>query len=245
MNPPEIFDFIVSERFISLQGEGPSVGQPAAILRLGRCNLSCSWCDTPYTWDFEQFDPEKELSRISAAEIAGWLAEVEVDRLILTGGEPLLQQKRLPALFRLVDELRQRGNRQPLYIEVETNGTIAPIPELQERIDQWNISPKLHSAGQDRKKSFRADALELLLAGRKAYLKFVVAGEADLRDVKELCHRLGSLVPPKENILIMPEARTAEELGERSPRVAHWALREGWGFSSRLHLTLYGGKRGT
>lgn len=232
-------DFVlsVSERFVSVQGEGTTMGQPAAFLRLGRCNLACSFCDTPYTWDFARYDEDVELSEVSARDLLEWIVASAPGRLIVTGGEPLIQHRRLGLL------LARAKERVPLLVvEVETNGTIAPCPQLLALVDQWNVSPKLASSGEPEDRRIREAALEVFLQHRRAYFKFVIGCEADVAEVRELTQRLGI---GRERVLFMPEARTKEELRQRSPEVAAWALGERVRFGSRLHLELFDGRRGT
>lgn len=231
------FALSVSERFVSVQGEGPSIGQPAAFLRLGRCNLSCSFCDTPYTWDFAHYDEEAELSEVSARELLDWIVSAAPGRLIVTGGEPLIQHRRLGRLLAAA-----RESMPTLVVEVETNGTIAPCSELLGLVDQWNVSPKLASSGEPEERRIRKAALEVFLQHRRAFFKFVIGSEADVAEACALTARLGI---GHDRVLFMPEARTKEELRRRSPEVAAWALGARVRFGSRLHLELYDGRRGT
>src|SRR5205085_2854334 len=111
---------VVAEVFgPTFQGEGPSIGRRAGFVRLGRCNLDCSWCDTPYTWDWDRFDPAVELRSERLVDIVEQLAAMHPEIVVLTGGEPLLQQRHLGPLL---DACLERG----WPVEVETNGTIAP-----------------------------------------------------------------------------------------------------------------------
>ena len=70
INSP-ISNLKVSEIFDSIQGEGPSTGTPSIFLRLSTCNLKCSWCDTKYTWDWQNYDIKKEIKEISIEKIKG------------------------------------------------------------------------------------------------------------------------------------------------------------------------------
>ncbi len=107
------------EIFASIQGEGRSAGQPCAFVRLSRCNLACVWCDTAYTWDFDRFDRKANQITLSEQDAAARIAALGQHRLVITGGEPLLQA---PALARMIALL------PPMQIEVETNGTVMPPP---------------------------------------------------------------------------------------------------------------------
>src|SRR3954468_10173863 len=89
----------VSEIFESLQGEGVSTGMPCIFVRLAQCNLHCTWCDTKYTWDFERYRYEDEGREVTAREIAERVNATVSRRLVLTGGEPLLQQRPLREVF--------------------------------------------------------------------------------------------------------------------------------------------------
>lgn len=225
---------LVSEIFDSLQGEGASAGKPCRFLRLALCNLHCHFCDTKYTWDFARHDYEREVHEHQVDDLASELAGAPGRHLVVTGGEPLLQQRALVRLF----------SRLPhdLYLEIETNGTRVPLSSLCERVDQWNVSPKLASAGDTEALRIRPEALQALRDTGRAYLKLVVKTPSDLEEAEALRERFGF---GKERTLLMPEAANREELGRLSPQVASWSQALGVRFSSRLHLLLWDGRRGT
>src|SRR4051812_24141406 len=224
----------VSEIFESLQGEGVSTGAPCVFVRLAQCNLHCSWCDTKYTWDFDRYRYEDEVHEQSVAEVAQRVNAAPSRRLVLTGGEPLLQQRALKEFFaRLAPDI---------LVEVETNGTIVPEPPALSRVNQWNVSPKLANAGDPEQFRVRPEALSALRDSGRAYLKLVIGGDADFAEADALVARLAW---PRDRITWMPEARDREQLRARSFAVAEAARARSYRFSSRLHLELWGGRRGT
>jgi organic radical activating enzyme len=224
----------VSEIFESLQGEGPSSGAPCIFVRLAQCNLHCVWCDTKYTWDFERYRYEDEVRELSVAEVAQRVNADTSRRLVLTGGEPLLQQRALKEFFaRLAPDI---------VVEVETNGTISPEPAALARVNQWNVSPKLGNAGDPEHFRLRPEALSALRDSGRAHLKLVVSSALDFAEADALVARLSW---PSTRVSLMPEAADREQLRARSLAVAEAAKARGYRFSSRLHLELWGGRRGT
>src|SRR3989338_2506535 len=102
---------ILNEVFYSIQGEGLNAGKPAIFIRFGNCNLKCTWCDTKYTWDPAVSDNfEAPLERVFE-EIRKY---PQCKHLVITGGEPMLQQDAISAIRREFPDY---------YIEVETNGS--------------------------------------------------------------------------------------------------------------------------
>ena len=224
----------ISEVFESLQGEGVSMGAPCVFVRLAQCNLHCTWCDTKYTWDFEQYRYEDEVREQSVAEIAQLVNAATSRRLVLTGGEPLLQQRALKELFaRLAPDIT---------VEVETNGTIAPEAESLSRVNQWNVSPKLSNAGDPEQFRIRREVLSALRDSGRAFLKLVVSAETDYAEADAL---VASLTWPSDRVLFMPQATNRDQLRAASFAVAEAARARTFRFSSRLHLELWGGRRGT
>lgn len=215
------------EIFHSIQGEGVSQGTPCVFLRLAGCNLACSWCDTAYSWNGSA--PGVRLTPEEAAEL---VLQYPCRRLILTGGEPLIQQKALPLLLNLLPEHA---------VEMETNGTILPDAELLERIDQFNVSPKLPHSGNEAARAWKPDTLRRLADTEKAWFKFVVACEGD---VKAILRQASEARIPAERILVMPLASTREELDARRTPTVEWCLRYGLRFSDRLHIAIWGNKKG-
>jgi 7-carboxy-7-deazaguanine synthase len=224
----------ISEIFHSLQGEGVSTGAPCVFVRLAQCNLHCVWCDTKYTWDFERYRYEDEVREQSVAEVAQVVNDATSRRLVLTGGEPLVQQRALKEFFaRLAPDIT---------VEIETNGTIAPEPPALSRVNQWNVSPKLSNAGDPEHFRIKPQILRSLRDTGRAYLKLVVHGDADYAEADALVTQLAW---PSERVLFMPEATDRESLRSRSFDVAEAARSRSFRFSSRLHLELWGGRRGT
>ena len=225
--------FELSEIFASVQGEGASAGEPALFVRLAICNLRCSFCDTKYSWDFKTYRYEDEVETVPLTELASRIARSGERRVVVTGGEPLLQQAALVELFgRLPGEL---------VIEIETNGTIAPSEALVRRVDQWNVSAKLAHSGEPRERRLDFAALHALRDTGRAHLKLVVRGPEDVAEVEALIRESGF---SRERVLLMPEATTRLEYGTRARAVEALCGAHGFRFSPRLHVALWDGARG-
>ena len=222
------------EVFYSLQGEGANIGAPSVFLRLANCNLTCSWCDTKYTWDWDHFDYSREVMSLEPDLLEARILSFGCSRLIITGGEPLLQQRELAPL---VASLKEKG----LVFEVETNGTIAPQPELVRDIDQWNVSPKLENSGNTKDRRDAPQVMEAMCRLPNAYFKFVVSEPEDVEEVCSIRNKYGLL---NQRIILMPEATTSRDMQQRSQWVSEACVREGFRFSTRLHILLWGDKRG-
>jgi organic radical activating enzyme len=228
-------DIKLSELFSSIQGEGPSAGAPSVFLRLAQCNLHCVWCDTKYTWDFRSYKYEDEVHVEDVASVARRVGALSGNRLVITGGEPLLQQDALAHFLDLLDVNARR------YVEVETNATIAPSAALAERVDQWNVSPKLANAGDAERLRLKPDVLRAFAATGRAYLKLVVESPGDADEAEALVR---SLEWPRDRVLLMAQASTRETLAARGPLVSAEALRRNFGYSPRLHVERWNGARG-
>jgi organic radical activating enzyme len=223
-------DLLVTETFgPTLQGEGPSCGQRAVFIRLSRCNLTCGWCDEPQTWDRKRFDLGAHTVRRSPVSLAGWALSHDTELVVITGGEPLMQQRKL---LSVVDTLVRAGRR----IEFETNGTIAPLADLVCDRVQFNVSPKLASTGVPETRRIVPDALKALSHTNSLY-KFVITAddrESDLAEVQALT-RSYRLRP----VWLMPEGTTRDTVSAGLRALAEPALAHGWNLTPRLHVELW------
>ncbi|GAB2740679.1 7-carboxy-7-deazaguanine synthase QueE [Amycolatopsis magusensis] len=228
-------ELLVAETFgPTVQGEGPSTGRRAVFIRLMNCNLTCKTCDTPYTWDDTRFDLDAEATVTSISDLLAWATAQPVDLVVITGGEPLIQQRRLIAL---AQGLADAG----LQVEIETNGTIAPAPDLLAWVTRFNVSPKLSTfgAGMPIAKRIKAQVLGRFAVSGRAVFKFVVSSIADLDEITELVAN-HDLAP----VYVMPEGRTAEEVTRRLAEIADPAIERGFHLTTRLHLLAWGDQRG-
>ncbi|WBY17547.1 7-carboxy-7-deazaguanine synthase QueE [Erythrobacteraceae bacterium WH01K] len=231
------------EIFASVQGEGPSAGMPVAFMRLSRCNLACKWCDTAYTWHFEGderphrdgrvFDRRANQRTLAIADVAERIMALGQKRLVVTGGEPLLQA---PALAGLAEALSD------MTFEIETNGTIAAPARLDIHIDQYNVSPKLAHSGNPAELALIAERLDAYALDPRAFFKFVIAQPDDLDEVAAL--QRAHAIPPGR-IFLMPEGTDSRTLREREEWLVPLCLKHGYRLSDRLHIHLFGDTRGT
>jgi len=214
-----------------VQGEGTLAGVPSIFIRTTGCNLRCSWCDTPYT----SWKPEGEEFSIDA--ILDRLAEFPAARhVVVTGGEPMIA----PGIAELSNRLRALG----LHITFETAGTVfAPVA-----CDLMSISPKLANSTpegvfHDRHEDLRLqpDVLRRLTREYDYQLKFVVSQESDLAELQAIAQMLDA---PADKVILMPEGITSETLSERGVWVAELCKKHGYRFGPRLHVYLYGHRRG-
>jgi 7-carboxy-7-deazaguanine synthase len=222
----------IAEVFYSVQGEGSLAGIPSVFVRTSGCNLRCVWCDTPYT----SWNPEGR--ELSLDEIIGELKKYPAKHVVITGGEPMIA----PEIVPLTERLRQLG----LHVTVETAGTVfKPVA-----CDLMSISPKLANstpsgdprwAGQHERLRINFDVLSKLMMPYPYQLKFVVTAPRDLEEIRGLVTRLQA---DPARVMLMPEGVDREVLRERGIWLAEICKSEGYRFSPRLHIELYGNRRG-
>ncbi|MEN3046618.1 MAG: 7-carboxy-7-deazaguanine synthase QueE [Candidatus Hydrothermales bacterium] len=210
----------VVEIFKSIQGEGPFSGTPSVFLRLAFCNLRCTWCDSDYTWK-----GKVEFMWKSLDELKEKILSYGIKHLIVTGGEPLLWEKRF---FPLIEDLLNIN----FDIEVETNGTIQSF--LPEKV-YFNVSPKLSNSGNSLKKSIKSDVLRSFNERERVIFKFVIKSERDLIEVIDLKEKVGI---ENRRIFLMPEGKSYLELREKRRLVYDLSRRYGFRYTDRLHILM-------
>jgi 7-carboxy-7-deazaguanine synthase len=227
----------VSEIFYSIQGEGKLVGVPSVFIRASGCNLRCVWCDTPYA----SWEPEGEMMTVVA--ILERVREHRAHHVVVTGGEPMI----MPDIAELCTALKGEG----AHITIETAGTVwKEIP-----FDLASVSPKLSNSTPWSREGGRFAAAhekarlnfgviqKFINAAADLQLKFVVAHEQDLQEIQQILSNLRGW--KREDVLLMPEGTTGQVLSERAGWVSEICKREGFRYCPRLHVELYGNKRGT
>ena len=220
----------IAELFYSLQGEGSLVGVPSVFIRTSGCNLRCVWCDTPYTsW-------QPEGAELSLDQIVNEVKAHPARHVVVTGGEPMIA----PEIIPLTERLRRLG----LHITIETAGTVfQPVA-----CDLMSISPKLSNstpsgsfaAQHERLRTNRQVLLDLMT--RYEYqLKFVIEKPVDVDEARAL---VSSLAATPQRVILMPEGTDRDLLRERGVWLAEIAKAEGFRFTPRLHVELWGNRRG-
>lgn len=236
------------EIFHTLQGEGRNIGMPSVFVRASLCNLNCFWCDTPYTWNWEdtafdhidgaQYSREDSIINLEVPDLAKKLAEFTCSNFVFTGGEPLIQES---GWVDLMKNLKATAGSASPHFEIETNGTLEPGRSFLELIDQLNVSPKLKNSRVDESRRLNIDVLKTLAETGKADFKFVLADRSDWPEIESLINRIPL---PRDRVFLMPKANTLAELEANQASVAELARDQDCRFSDRLHLRLFGAKRG-
>ncbi len=224
----------ISEIFYSIQGEGILTGVPSVFVRTSGCNLRCVWCDTPYT----SWSPEGQ--ELSVDEVLACVRSYPGKHAVVTGGEPMIA----PDIIRLTERIRHLG----LHVTIETAGTVYhPVA-----CDLMSISPKLENstpreresgkwAAQHERLRYQPGVLKQLLAEYEYQLKFVVSSPDDMPEIARMLDETGA---DRSRVVLMPEGTTPEAIRERAPWLTEICKREGFRYSPRLHIDLWGNRRG-
>jgi 7-carboxy-7-deazaguanine synthase len=226
----------ISEIFYSIQGEGRLVGIPSVFIRTSGCNLRCVWCDTPYTsW-------QPEGAHWTVKKILREIDKYPSRYIVITGGEPLLAAD--------LEELTVELQRVGAHITIETAATIfKPIA-----CDLISMSPKLANstpwkraagkfAAMHEKQRLNYSVVEKFLDGYDYQLKFVVNRRTDFAEIGKLLDRLKNV--DVAHVLIMPQGKTRKEIRDKSGWIVELCKKHGYGYSPRLHIELFGNRRGT
>jgi 7-carboxy-7-deazaguanine synthase len=224
----------ISEIFYSIQGEGILAGVPSVFVRTTGCNLRCTWCDTPYTsWNPEGRD-------YSLDEIVSEARGVGAKHTVVTGGEPMIAD----GIVELTHRLKESG----LHITIETAGTV----HKDVVCDLMSISPKLANstphereggrwAAQHDRLRYQPDVLKKLTGEFEYQLKFVVSVPQDLVEIQTMFKEIGA---DRSRVVLMAEGTDAETIRERAAWITEICKCEGFRYSPRLHIDLWGNRRG-
>ncbi|MGQ1786234.1 7-carboxy-7-deazaguanine synthase QueE [Saccharicrinis sp. GN24d3] len=249
----------------TIQGEGKLAGTPSLFVRLASCNLRCIWqmedgsfckCDTSYA----SFHPDDKKAWSIEAVIETIKQNIgEMKHVVITGGEPMLQKKGVAALCRVIKE------KLHLHITLETNGTIFD-KDVAKYVDLFSISPKLsnsvpskeklHSYGEEESGASRyhhevrlnVDVLQSYIyfansTEKDLQLKFVVGRNDDAKEIKR--DYLDELVAyNQEDIMLMPLGAKTEQIAKSNPIVLHQCIQNGWKYTPRIHIDIFGSKIG-
>lgn len=217
----------IAEIFYSVQGEGALVGVPSVFVRTSGCNLRCSWCDTPYT----SWRPEGEDRTVDS--IVEEVERFDANHVVVTGGEPMIA----PQIAELTRRLRG-------HLTIETAGTVV----ADVRCDLMSISPKLANstpegrfASQHERLRYQPAVLRQLMERFPYQLKFVMVSAGDLDEIHALLNETGA---DASHVVLMPEGIDAAVLAERGRWLVEICKREGFRYSPRLHVDLWGARRG-
>jgi 7-carboxy-7-deazaguanine synthase len=226
----------ISEIFYSIQGEGRLIGVPSVFVRTSGCNLRCVWCDTPYT----SWKPEGE--DWAMGQILREVRKYPGRHVVITGGEPLLAPE--------IEELATALKRSGAHVTVETAATvfkpltcdlISMSPKLSNSTPWKRAGGKFASAHEERRLNF--DVMAKFLKGYEYQLKFVVDRQDDFKEIEKILVLLESVDPAR--VLIMPQGKTRPELAEKTKWIVELCKKYGYGFTPRLHIELFGNRRGT
>ncbi len=223
IRPPEKGDgstLFVQEIFPTLQGEGPLAGVPAIFIRLGGCNLACSFCDTEFE-SFVEMRLEEIVSKASGFRLQASAKNdptpearsLTPSLIVITGGEPLRQN-----ITPLCEALIAEG----FTIQIETNGTLwRPLPEAVRVV----VSPKNTGIGYQ---PLRPD-----IAARAEAIKFIISA------TDPLYNSIANLTPHATPIYVQPmdEIDTTKN-ADNVQRCLEIAQQTGARLSLQLHKML-------
>lgn len=228
----------ISEIYPCLQGEGSLAGTPSILIRTLGCNLRCGWCDTPYTsWQLEK-------GNFSVSDIQEFLdRNPRIGDVIITGGEPCIS----PDIEDIINLSKDNNKR----ITLETNATRLLPDKLMEKIDLVSLSPKLSNSvpATDEKWKSRHDNERInipvirqwIQSVRSFQLKFVVNHPDDMQEIRQIADETGI---DNKYIYLMPQGTTQQQLKEKRLWLADICISEGYHYCERLHIVIYGDKRG-
>lgn len=165
----------VVEIFKSIDGEGIRAGYPVVFIRLAGCNLRCTYCDTKYSYN------EEEYPEMTVEEIVEVVCGMDCKRVTLTGGEPLIHAG--------VDTLIQKLGSLGIEVNIETNGSVDIVPHIHD-FTIITMDYKCPSSGSED----RMLLANLTQLRSKDVLKFVVGDEIDLNTCRKLINSTSAQV---------------------------------------------------
>lgn len=262
----------ISEMFSSIQGEGIYTGVPSIFVRTLGCNLRCvfknSICDTAYT----SFNPEKPMYDDWDGLMEGFKTLInenpKTNHLVITGGESLLMRKELEEFLMRAFQLRD------WVVTIETNGSLPMLNPIGKgyKVDLYSVSPKLSTSVDWDLKYLSKEQMEhhnntrinyknlydIIRYSKNYQFKFVYSGPECVEEIKEIYSKIAGFVDkeddcsfefwirrhPNKFTQLMPEGTTNDLLNGIQLECVNTCIENGWRFADRLHIRIWGDKRG-
>lgn len=218
----------INEIFPAIQGEGLTSGTPSLFIRLQGCDLGCAWCDTKFTWHKDYLEKADSYSVTELIEIIRSYKQLK--NLVITGGEPMLQQLKFKELLECL--------KDDYTFEIETNGMHLPCFDVSQ-IKSFNISPKISSSGNKIDLRYDSKKFKYFAYQDNVIFKFVVARTDDIKEIKRDFYFV-----PKEKIWLMPEGTDQKsQLNHLAYKVYEECIRNGYNFSPRIQCIYFNDTR--
>jgi len=258
-NDPSVY--LAETPFVSIQGEGPNIGKNTLFIRFFGCNLSntCGkdWCDVKHSFytreeikkdEFGQKIFAAKPDRLTFANVEQMYESIfelnglaKFNNVVLTGGEPMLQQFQIATLLRLFRDTYKRT----ITVEIETNGTIPVETEYIDwfRMAHFNISPKVHTNSNfsllSQLKNCRGveDGRYIAFDHTDWIVKFVYQGKESLEKIKACLETHD--ITENERVYLMPEGTTRKEQINRMKECVEYCINTGYNFTPRLHVIVW------
>jgi organic radical activating enzyme len=239
------------EIFYSIQGEGKNIGKPSVFIRLSLCNLYCIWCDTDYTWNwvgtsfkhvndtfknYKKFNKKDLIVSLPNNDILSILSQFHCNNIVITGGEPFVQQKDLISLLTTM-----KNHNKNYHIEFETNGTLLPSLEIDSLINQYNVSLKLSNSKVNFNDRINPKSIDFFANSQKSNFKFVIDSQEDLNEVLELLSKYNI---KNTDVFLMPQGATVLGLKQKQNWLVELCKKYNFNYTDRLHIHIWGDKRG-
>ncbi len=171
---------------------------------------------------------------MSTEDLINSISRYQSKHLVITGGEPMIQQKQLLNLIRKVKEMGY-------FVEIETNGTILPDRYLDDLVDQWNVSPKLESSLIERSAREIEKCYLFFTDHSKCYFKYVINDPGDLQELQDLVKKYRI---PANKIILIPQGKDKNEIIVRGKWLSEICKAKGYILSLRLQILLWSNRRG-
>ncbi len=243
----DIMITLTEKPHIVIQGEGPNVNKKMIVLRFSGCDVKCPSCDSKHTWqkDSDGVIPGfkysvSELKR----EVTGMIEKHQIDCIMLTGGEPMLQKVDIVDFMEAM-KAKPLGIKRPLMYEIETAGHHSWRPWFRKHVVDMhiNFSPKIGSLTPSAKDLDYIGIAEAVTSYIPRYSVKIVIDPSDESVIETIKNFRIDYNIPRYNIYLMPLGATREEIIKNSVLVEELAIKYNYQFTSRQHILIHDNKK--
>ncbi len=220
-----------------IQGEGKFMGKPSLLIRMTNCNLHCIWCDS------KQASWNAKKGKFTLNQIEDFIAKnPDIKYLFITGGNPT-DTRNIKDLKAIISLVKSYGK----FVYIEDNGTnyteglyldfVSLSPKLSGSIPVGTRFEKNHKGYLKRQNT----SLKQWNSNYDCQFKFVITEKADFSEMEFIVRDVGI---KKDQVYLMPEGTTMDELNRNRKMVYGYALKQAYNYTERLHIVVYGNQEG-